>query len=182
MQRLPRVLLQMDPDEPDGLPPVARPDLERPPYAERPVVLRDLVSLRKVRVEVVLPREDASLGHLRADGEPDHRGEIDGAGVQRREHAREAEAERADLRVRRRAEAGRAAAEDLGARLELRVDLEPDHRLVALAGRLDRRGPGRAHAAFSRAIGGRRRAASLLSSQARAIRSSVSSSNGFPAS
>ena len=61
VHRLPGVLLEVDPVEADE--PRRRPgaDREAAPRRERPVELRDLVPLREVRVEVVLPREDRSL-------------------------------------------------------------------------------------------------------------------------
>ena len=141
MERFPRVLLEVDPDEADSLLLAAHMDVDRTPLAEGTIVLGDLVALRKVRVEVVLSREDAPRVDRRADRESGHDGEFDGPLVQDREHAREPEANRTDLSIRRRAEGGGAGAEDLRVRLQLRVNLEPDHRLVLRAHRV--RGHGR---------------------------------------
>ena len=54
--------------------------------------------------------------------------QLHGSAVQHRQRAGQAEADRADVRVRRRAERASAAAEDLGGGQQLRVDLEPDDR------------------------------------------------------
>ena len=118
-------------------PPSSSADLERAAGRQRPVVLGDLVSLREVGIEVVLPREDRARMHLAAERDRGAHGELHRARVQHRQRARVAEADRADLRVRRRAVRGRAAAEDLARGRELDVDLEADDGLVALGEGLD---------------------------------------------
>ena len=52
--------------------------------------------------------------------------EIDGTAIENRQRARQADAHRARVRVGRRAERGRTAAEDLRGRQELGVNLQPD--------------------------------------------------------
>src|SRR6185312_5410279 len=104
---------------------------EVPVLAERLVELADLVALRQVGIEVVLPREAAGHAQAAAEGERGADGHADRVAVEDRERAGQAEAHRAHVRVGRRAEFGRATAEDLGPREELRVDLQPDDRLVA---------------------------------------------------
>ncbi len=93
---------------------------------QRLLVLGDLITLGEIRVEVVLPREHRRL----VDPAPERERRLDrlvhGRAVQNGQRARQAEADWADVRVRRRAELGAAAAEDLRSRLELRVNLEPD--------------------------------------------------------
>ena len=96
---------------------------------ERPLVLRDLVALRQVRIEVVLAREDRLDLHRAAERVRGARAELDDPPVQDRQRARQAEADRADVRVRRRAEAGAAAAEDFRLREQLRVNFQTDDRL-----------------------------------------------------
>jgi hypothetical protein len=95
---------------------------------ERLIVLRDLIALRQVGIEVVLPREDRVLVDAAAERQRRARAQFDGPAVQHRQRARQAEAHRAHVRIRRRAEAGRTAAEDLRVGEELCVDLEPDDR------------------------------------------------------
>src|ERR1700760_2516014 len=75
--------------------------------------------------------EDRARRDLRAQREADPDREVDRAGVDDRERARQAEADRADVHVGRIAEREVTAAEHLGPGLELDVDLQPDHRLVA---------------------------------------------------
>src|SRR5690606_5672210 len=93
---------------------------------QRLVELRDLVALGQVGIEVVLARENAGLVHLATERQRRARGQGDGPLVGHRQRARKPEADRADVRVRRGAEAGGAAAEHLGAGEELDVHLEPD--------------------------------------------------------
>ena len=106
----------------------ARGDGHAPMARERLIVLRDLIALRQVGIEVILPREDRVLVDAAAERQRRARAQFDGAPVQHRQRARQAEAHRADVRIRRRAEAGRTAAEDLRVGEELCVDLEPDDR------------------------------------------------------
>lgn len=93
---------------------------------ERPIELRDLVALGQVGVEVVLAGEHRLVVHRASQRERGAGGEGDGARVEHGQCARQAEAQRAGVRVRRFTERGRAAAEDLAAGLELAVDLEAD--------------------------------------------------------
>ena len=97
---------------------------------ERPLVLRNLVALRQVRIEVVLPREDRPRLHRAAERERRAHRQLDRASVEHRQRAGQAEADRAHVRVRRRAERRRTPAEDLGGGQQLRVDLEADDGLV----------------------------------------------------
>ena len=58
VQRLPRVLLHVDAREPDPLRAAVDGNLESSAERQRPLVLRDLIALRQVRIEVVLAGED----------------------------------------------------------------------------------------------------------------------------
>src|ERR1700759_5511929 len=82
--------------------------------ADRDVVLGDLVALRRIRIEVVLAMEDRARRDLRAQREADPDREVDRTGVDDRERARQAEADRADVHVGRIAEREVTAAEHLG--------------------------------------------------------------------
>ncbi len=109
------------PDDPPSTTNVTRAALD-----DRPLVLADLVALRKVRIEVVLPREDRHRRDRRADRESEADRALDGAAIEDRQRARQREVDRRRLRVRRGAERRRRAAEDLGGGRELRVRLEAD--------------------------------------------------------
>ena len=97
---------------------------------QRNVVLADLVALRQVRIEVVLAVEDRARRDLAVERHRDHQREVHRLGVRHRQRARMAEADRAGVRVRLVAEGERAAAEHLGLRPQLDVDLDADDGLV----------------------------------------------------
>src|SRR5262249_23002982 len=105
---------------------LARRQRDAAALAERPVELADLVALRQVAVEVVLAVELAPRCDLGAERERGAHGERERLLVEDRQGARLSGAARAGQRVRRRAEPVLAAAEELRARVELAVDLEPD--------------------------------------------------------
>ena len=106
-----------------------------PADAQRQVVLRDLVGLGQIGIEVVLAVEDGALGDAAVEGQRDARGVLDRLLVGHRQHARMAQADRADVGVRRLAEGDLAAAEHLGAGVQLHVDLEADDGFPAVASR-----------------------------------------------
>ena len=103
MDELGRVLLEVGARDPDRDGALGR--LERQPAVggERQVVLADLVALRQVRVEVVLAVPAGRARRLRADRDAGREDVLDRAPVDGRQGAREAEADRADVGVRRRA-------------------------------------------------------------------------------
>ena len=100
-----------------------------------PVELGDLVVLRHVRVEVVLPGEDRGLDAA-VEGPAEPHGQLDHLVVEHRQRAREAQAHRADVGVGLVAEHVRATAEELGGGGQLAVDLEAHHDLPGVAGAL----------------------------------------------
>src|SRR4051794_8194795 len=108
---------------------------ELPVAAKRNVVLRDLVALREVRIEVVLAVEDRAWRDLAAECQRDHQTEVHRLGVRDRQRAGVSQADRAGVDVRIVAERQLTAAEHLGARPELHMDLETDDRLVCVGGR-----------------------------------------------
>ena len=59
VQVLARVLFEMDPGDADALDLPVDHDLDVPVFADRQLILRYLVALRKVGIEIVLPREPA---------------------------------------------------------------------------------------------------------------------------
>jgi hypothetical protein len=131
VQRLARVLFHVHACDADRRRARAARELDMPAECERPFVLRDLIALRQVGIEVVLPRED----RLRLNAAPERQRrtnrQLHGAAVEHRQRARQPETDRTDMGVRRRAERRAAPAEDLGVGQQLCVDLEANHRLVA---------------------------------------------------
>ena len=97
--------------------------------AERHVVLADLVRLGQVGIEVVLAVEDVARLHRAVERQRDARGVLDGAPVHHRQRAGVRQADRAGVEVGLVALGHGAAAEHLGLRVELDVDLEADDRL-----------------------------------------------------
>ena len=135
VDQLGRVLLEVHPVDAHLPQPAAA--------GQRNVVLADLVALREVRIEVVLAVEDRALGDPALERHRDHQGVVHGLGVDHRQRARMPQADRAGVGVRLVAEGQRAAAEHLGARAQLDVDLHPDHRLEGPGlGLRDRHGRG----------------------------------------
>ena len=105
-------------------------NLEAAAERERLLVLGNLIALRQIGIEVVLAREHGALVHLRPERERGPHRVVDRGAIEHRQRARVPETHRADVRVRRRAEGGRTAAEDLGRRQQLRMNLETDDRLI----------------------------------------------------
>ena len=144
MQRLAGVLFHVDARDADA---AARPsragELDDAAGRERLLVLRDLIALRQVRIEVVLAREDRRLVDPAAERER-RRGcaKSTAARFSTGSAPGKPEADRADVRVRRRAERRAAAAEDLRRGQELRVNFQADDGFVTrssdrLLGRAD---------------------------------------------
>ena len=117
------ILFEMHPHDAD-----AAAVLERhgAPGRKRPVVLRDLVALRKVRIEVVLAREHRDGVHGTAQRERRADGVFDRFSIEDGKRARGAQTHRADLSVGRRTERRATAAEDLRGCQQLRMNLEAD--------------------------------------------------------
>ena len=106
-------------------------ELEATVAAEWQIVLRDLVALGQIGIEVVLAVELRELRNLAIEGERGADGRLDRPSVDHGEGARESEADRAGVGIRRRRQVvGGAAAEHLALGQHLGVDLESDHDLV----------------------------------------------------
>ncbi len=108
---------------------------------QRMIELADLIALREVGVEIILPVEPAPAvdpgveRHARPHGLPD------ALAVRHRKHSRHRRVDQAHLRVRLGPEGGRSAGEELGlARGDLRVDFETDHDLPLAGFALDAEG------------------------------------------
>jgi hypothetical protein len=102
-------------------------DVEVAVERDRLVVLGDLIILRLIGVEVVLPREPAPGCDLAVQRQSDPDGGLDGRGVERGQGTGQAQAYRTGLGVRLGAEGGGAPAEHLGGRRQLDVNLETEH-------------------------------------------------------
>ena len=98
---------------------------------DRLVVLADLVVLRLVRVEVVLPGEPAPRRDVAVQRQPDADGRLDGGLVEHRQRTGQPQAHRAHLGVGLGAELVGAPAEHLGRGRQLDVDLHAQHGVVA---------------------------------------------------
>ena len=123
VDELPGVLLEVHTPDPDR----ATADRELAVEAHGQVVLTDLVALGQVGIHVVLAVELGVARDLAAQRERRLEARLDRGLVGHRQHARESEADLADVGVRRVAELpDRAAAEHLGARPRLDVNLHTD--------------------------------------------------------
>src|SRR5207248_6532811 len=110
---LPSVLFEVDAREPHlAHAPVGLRNGDRAALADGELVLRDLEALRKIGIEIVLPRPHAALRDLTPERLPRLDGHPDDAPVPRRPRAGNTEAHRAHLRMRRRAQVGRAGTDD----------------------------------------------------------------------
>ena len=133
VQRLAGVLLEMGAGEAHrartGLAALLPGDVEAATGHHRDLVLADLVALGQVGIEVVLAGEHRARRHLCAHGQTQPDRAFHRRAVHHRQHPGQGEIHRARLGVGRRAEGGGRAREDLGARGELRMRLQPDHHL-----------------------------------------------------
>ena len=125
------VFFEVQPGDADAFRPSVDVDLQPTVLGERLIELRDLVTLRQVGIEVVLAREAGEVAHLAVEGQRGFDTQDDGLAIQDRQRAGQTQGYGIGLRVRRVAEGGRRAAEELGFRTQLYVDLESDDRLVA---------------------------------------------------
>ena len=85
VERLAGVFLEMHARDPDASPALGSRPLHRALRGERPFVLRDLIALRQIGIEVVLPREDRRLVDGAAERERRANGVVDRAAVQHRQ-------------------------------------------------------------------------------------------------
>ena len=100
VHQLSGVLLELDPVDPD----LTLSDGHCAGSGERVIVLSDLVALREVRIEVVLPLEDRRVRDLAPEREAGAHRERDRAPVRDRERPGQPVTDRADVGVRRRPE------------------------------------------------------------------------------
>src|SRR5688500_4536752 len=109
MQVLPGVLFEMRPCDSNPLCGIPRLDVDPSVFADRRLILRDLIPLRKIWIEIILSSKPVRLDgtvqcQTRADRHLNH-GPIDD-----RQAARHAEAYGTGLRIGRKTESGSTAA------------------------------------------------------------------------
>ena len=120
----------LDLDTPRGA--VVEDDVEVAVVGDGLVVLGDLVVLRLVRVEVVLPGEAGVRGDLAVEGQADLDGPLHTLAVDHGQGARQTQAHRVDVAVRVVAELRGRGREHLRLRQQLDVDLHTHHGVEAL--------------------------------------------------
>src|SRR4051794_24041894 len=135
VNRLRGVLLEVRAHEADLTVALEPGDEQRAADAERLLVLRDLVALRVVGIEVVLPREHGLARDLAAEREPELDRPFHRLAIRDGQRAGMCEADGARARVRLGEVLELAPAEHLRPRLQMNVDLEPDDRLPVSAHR-----------------------------------------------
>ena len=101
---------------------------------DRLLELRDLIALRQVGIEIVLPVENRFVVDLRLQPEPGADRLLDAFLVDDRQHARHRRIDQADIGVGRRAESGRGAGKQLCLRGHLRMHFEADDDLPVAGG------------------------------------------------
>ena len=94
------------------------------------VILADLITLRQVRIIVVLAVPFGEGGDLAVQRQGRLERQVKSLSIHDRQTARHPDADRTGLRIGGRAELGTAAAEQLGLGFQLDVDFQPDHRGV----------------------------------------------------
>ena len=125
------VFFQMQPGDADSFGARRRARFRASRRGQRQFVHGNLIALGQIGIEIVFARKARMLLDLQIERQRSAQRQLQGAAVEHRQRARQAEAHRASVGVRRIAEARGAAAKDLGRGLQLRVDFEPDHGLVS---------------------------------------------------
>ena len=128
MSALARVLLQMRPLHTNNGTIRQR---QRAIDIQRQVILRDLVRLRHVGIEVVLPREHTRTD-LAPERQPDPHRQLHRTTVQHRQRPWQTKRHRIDIRVRLITEPVRRRREQLRLRRQLHMHLETNHHLKTL--------------------------------------------------
>ena len=131
MHALAGVLFHVQPRDADAArAALAVADVEPAVLRQRLVELRDLVALRRVRIEVILPREDALFIHRAMQRGGREHGKLHRLAVQHRQRTRQPQADGAAMRIGLATVAINAAAERLRLRQELHMHFKPDDGLI----------------------------------------------------
>ena len=129
MQRLPRIFLHVDANDPDA-PRLPRARILEGAFGrQRLLILRNLITLRQIGIEIVLPRENRPLLHRAGQRQRGLDRKIDRSPVQDGQGAGQAQAHRTDIGVRPIAKSCAATAKNLGLGEQAGMDFEPDDRL-----------------------------------------------------
>lgn len=149
MDVLARVVLHVDASDADALLALVRMDDDVPMLGHGQFELRNLVAHGQVGIEIVLAGEEGAT----IDGAIHGHGHLDrvfhGPGVQHRQHARHARADRTGVLVGTGPELGRTGTKYLALGLELGMDLKADdHFVIAHTGSFPRQ-PATGLAAYS---------------------------------
>lgn len=137
VDRFSRILFKMDPSHVDLLQTISLSYDNGAATAEGFFELGNLVSFRKVGIEVVLTREAGKAGYLRTEGHAQFEGVLDSLFVGYRQSTGQTETDRAGMAVGRITVDIRTAAEHLRFGGELSVDLQSDDRLPLLEDDID---------------------------------------------
>ena len=138
VDRLAGVLLQMDTLDADNtLFTLVGFDGERAFADDRVIQLTDLVPLRQIGVEVILPVEARPVVDLRAQGQAGANRLPHAFAVEHRQHPRHRRIDKADLRSGFGAERRRGARKQFRLRRHLGMDFQPDDDLPIAGGALD---------------------------------------------
>ena len=150
MQRLAGVLLEMQPLDADRDARAIRQFDDHLALADdRRLVLADLIALRQIGIEIVLPVEHRAQIDLRVQPEPGAHRLPHAFLVDHRQHARHRGIDQRDVAVRLAAEFGRGARKQLRVRGDLGMDFQPDHHFPVAGCALDQRCGCRTHALFT---------------------------------
>src|SRR5882724_8412459 len=94
---------------------------------ERLVVLRDLITLRKIGIEIVFSREDGLVIDVQSKSQRGASSELNGTFVKNRKRARQTQANGTRIRVRLVAKSSGTAAKDFRFSAQLGMNLEADY-------------------------------------------------------
>ncbi len=142
MHQLARILLDMDTLDADHLGAAVRVllvqhDLDLPLSHDRVIELTDLIALRQIGIEIILPVEARPFVDLRLDRHAGADRLANALAIGDRQHAGHGRIDQADLRVRLCPEGSRRAGKQLGIRRHLRMDFQADHDLPLAGCALD---------------------------------------------
>ena len=140
VQALAGILLQMQSLDADAARRAVRQvDLDRALAHDRVLVLRDLIALRQVLIEVILPVEDRTQVDLRIEPEPGADRLLHAALVDHGQHAGHGGVDQRHLGVGSGPERGRRAGEELGVGNHLGMDFQPQDDLPLAGFTFDQR-------------------------------------------
>ena len=132
MDQFSGILLHMDFVDPDLFRTVFRLNLHITVVTDRQIELGNLIVLRVVRIEIILPVKPAHLMDAAVGGKADGKRIFDDLAVQDRQCSRHSGADRAGMGVGTSAEGGGTGTENLGLRRQFYVDLQSDDGFVCL--------------------------------------------------